>query len=409
MKLFTKGFASVASFAGVQILGKSLLLLAMYILSFGLSSEKFGYISLAQSTFMLFLVLLGANLQSAVVRYYPEYGFWGIVKSLRPFLVLQSLLAVLVSICMLAVIGLFSNVSELRYFAILPSAGLLASYVLALSVVARYKNDIFGYSLTALPKPFLVLLVSMLVLLEKGEPVLFFVLALLLSSVMVVFFKSRYVHQVKVSNNFLPFSVILKYAAPLFLVQIMALVNNVADKYILLAFVSISEIGLYAKAYLYGSSLGILLDSLMLLWAPYVMRHRSNVLRWALRWGKVVNFILLLSSVLIALLGCFVFFDGLAFFEGLDTDFWVCFILIVAAYISRVGYQIFVPLLNAYDRTKTTAYLSLVGALVGVVLNFLLIPVLGIIGAALATLASFACFSVFALFAVNGIEQLEEN
>src|SRR5690606_25629946 len=99
-----------------------------------------------------------------------------------PFFVLQSLLAVLVSICAL-VVGLFSGVSELRYFAILPFAGLLASYVLALSVVARYKNDIFGYGLTALPKPVLVLLVSLLVLFGKGEPVFFFALALLLSSV----------------------------------------------------------------------------------------------------------------------------------------------------------------------------------------------------------------------------------
>src|SRR5690554_4387029 len=173
MKLFIKGFSSVASFAGVQLLGKSLLLLAMYILSFALSSEEFGYISLAQSTFMLFLVVLGANLQSAVVRYYPEFGFQGIIKSLRPFFVLQSFL----------VVGLFSGVSELRYFAILPFAGLLASYVLALSVVARYKNDIFGYGLTALPKPVLVLLVSLLVLFGKGEPVFFFALALLLSSV----------------------------------------------------------------------------------------------------------------------------------------------------------------------------------------------------------------------------------
>src|SRR5690606_24108215 len=161
MKLFIKGFSSVASFAVVQLVGKSVLLLAMYILSFALSSVEFGYISLAQSTFMLFLVVLGANLQSAVVRYYPEFGFQGIIKSLRPFFVLQSLLAVLVSICAL-VVGLFSGVSELRYFAILPFAGLLASYVLALSVVARYKNDIFGYGLTALPKPVLVLLVSLL-------------------------------------------------------------------------------------------------------------------------------------------------------------------------------------------------------------------------------------------------------
>jgi O-antigen/teichoic acid export membrane protein len=68
----------------------------------------------------------------------------------------------------------------------------------------------------------------------------------------------------------------------------------------------------------------------------------------------------------------------------------------VAAFFARVGYQVFVPVLNTYDRTRVSAKISFYGAMVGLALNFALIPVYGIYGAAYATWGAFLAFSALA-------------
>ena len=78
-----------------------------------------------------------------------------------------------------------------------------------------------------------------------------------------------------------------------------------------------------------------------------------------------------------------------------NSVFEVSFIL-VSAFLGRVGYQIFVPVINTYDKPKVSAKISFYGALVGMVLNFALIPLYGMYGAAYATWGAFFVFSFLA-------------
>jgi O-antigen/teichoic acid export membrane protein len=180
----------------------------------------------------------------------------------------------------------------------------------------------------------------------------------------------------------------------------MALLNNVGDRYIMSAFVTVEELGKYGKAYLIGSAAGMLIDSVSLLWAPYVVR-RVNSFKIDLYPNTLLVFGGAIVLSLFLLLGAgFIFIHEISFFS-FDYLFWVMVIIVLSAFMARVGYQVFVPVLSAYDLTGVVAKLSFAGAISGIAANFVLIPFWGGVGAAIATWISFFIFSILSFWFVR--------
>ena len=80
------------------------------------------------------------------------------------------------------------------------------------------------------------------------------------------------------------------------------------------------------------------------------------------------------------------------------SEFISVFLIIVSAFISRIGYQVLSPILNAYDKTKLVAKISIFSMLLGLFFNLIFIPYIGILSAALSTLLSFFFYSLFILY-----------
>jgi O-antigen/teichoic acid export membrane protein len=171
----------------------------------------------------------------------------------------------------------------------------------------------------------------------------------------------------------------------------MSLSNGYSDRFVLAFFVSMEDLGKYGKAYLVGTALGMLFDSLMMLWWPYVISKKDSF--FVLLFPKVKRAYMVtvfLSFLMLASL-VFVRWFGFALLPVVEVS-----LVLVAAFFARVGYQVFVPVLNTYDRTRVSAKISFYGAMVGLALNFALIPVYGIYGAAYATWGAFLAFSALA-------------
>jgi O-antigen/teichoic acid export membrane protein len=136
------------------------------------------------------------------------------------------------------------------------------------------------------------------------------------------------------------------------------------------------------------------------LWAPLVVRRigdfKTDLYPKTLLVFGVAN---LLSLLLLSGAG-FVFVYKNSFFS-FDYLFWVTAIIVLSAFMARVGYQIFVPVLSAYDLTGVVAKLSFAGAVSGIVANFALIPFWGGVGAAIATWISFFIFSILSFWVVR--------
>ncbi|MDN3503634.1 polysaccharide biosynthesis C-terminal domain-containing protein, partial [Psychrobacter sp. 5A.1] len=186
------------------------------------------------------------------------------------------------------------------------------------------------------------------------------------------------------------------YTFPLFITQIMSLVNNVSDKYILKYYLDIDTVGVYGKAYLFGSSLGLFIDSLMLLWMPYVIKNKEFILFKRLHLILKAVYVFMIMSLVILVLGVYLYFSNQDVF-GLPPTFILVFFIIFSAFALRIGYQVTTPILSAYDKTSLVAKISIFSMVIGLVANLLLIPSYGMVAAAVATLISFLSYSIISI------------
>lgn len=399
MKNFIKARYDIFRYASVQMLSKGLTLLSTYIIAMHTTNEIFGYISLIQSSFVVAITFLSFNLSSGVVRYFYEKNTITIFGHIKPIITFLFFLSLLISLLLFN----FLKGSIFFWFSLLPLIGYVNGLLLIVSMLSRANNNICIYMVAELTRPFFLIILAIMYVYFDFDIVLFFLIALLLScffSFSLCLFKSKSLINKNVEEDstvFLSTKTIIFYTAPLFFVQIMSLVNNVSDKYILQYFVGVVEVGLYGKAYLVGSSLGLLLDSLMLLWTPFVIKNKSKLIEnfsTKLLFFSIVVCVFSFLTLFIAYL-CFLFKISFSF---ISNQLIVISLIIIAAFISRIGYQTLTPLVNAYDKTTWVAKISFISMLLGLILNFLLIPKIGGYGAAIATYISFFSYSIMAIF-----------
>ena len=401
MAAFYKPLRLAFGYSAVLLISKGLTLLTSYLVAFSVDNTEFGYFSLAQACFAAAVVFFGCNSSTAYVRYYYSKGAFAVFRSLRRF---NWLLFGLTVFSTLLLYFIFSEHTYYVWFSLLPLSGFLTAHVSSVNAICRCSNDLRGYASAELGRPLLVFS-SLVYVLNAGldfSVVVAYLLLLCASLLFVVLYSSFRLRSelFKDSNTFLPEKEVVSYLLPLFLVQLMALLNSVGDRYILTAFVTMEEIGRYGKAYLIGSAVGMLVDSFSLLWSPYVVRKR-DCFKEEMYFKTVLVFgCATCLSLLFLLLAGFVYFYRVEFFS-VDYLFWVMAITVLSAYMARVGYQVFVPVLLAFDQTGVVAKLSLPGAICGVVANFALIPLIGAVGAAISTWLSFFTFSALSFYCVR--------
>jgi O-antigen/teichoic acid export membrane protein len=382
-------------------MSKGLTLLVSYMVAFSVSNTEFGYFSLAQALFVTSVALMGFNSSAAYVRYFYSEGISAIYKALKRIYLLLFVISVLSGLLLYFV---FIDHKYFVWFALLPVSGFLAAHIASFNAIYRCSNNFSGYAFAELGRPLLVFLsLTAFLLMEFEFSAVAVYLVVLCSSLLLVVSVSVFHLRSKLFNksqSSLGEKEVVLYLFPLVMVQLMALLNNVGDRYILSAFVTVEELGKYGKAYLIGSAAGMLIDSFSLLWAPLVVRRigdfKTDLYPKTLLVFGVAN---LLSLLLLSGAG-FVFVYKNSFFS-FDYLFWVTAIIVLSAFMARVGYQIFVPVLSAYDLTGVVAKLSFAGAVSGIVANFALIPFWGGVGAAIATWISFFIFSILSFWVVR--------
>lgn len=392
---------AVINFALIQVISKFLTVISTYIVAFYTTHEVFGYFSLLQASLVVALTFFGFNLSSAFIRYFYEIKTIAIIKKARIIIIFLLFLSIFISIFLYF---LFKNHMYYVWFSFLPIIGFIHSNLITFSMLARANNNILVYAVSELIRPIAFFVLSVICIYYKFNIIKIYVFVIFFALIISLFFcffcyKSLLNKNLSLDNgDFFTTKEIVYYTFPLFLVQVMSLLNNVADKYIMKLYLDISDIGRYAKAYLLGSSFGMFLDSLMLLWTPYVMKNKMILLE------KYVCKLIFLSIIL-----CLVGFLGvvlsfllykLKVFFIFDSEMLLVFLLVFFAFVSRIGYQILTPILNAFDKTIWVAVISFMSMCIGVLFCFLLIPGFGIVGGAFSTFISYFLFSILSIFAV---------
>lgn len=410
MKSFTKLKNDIFKYATVQLLSKGLSLLANYIIALLSTNEIFGYIALLQASFLVAITFFGFNLQSSFVRYYFSVNLYKIIKLTKPIFLFLFIFSTLLTFILFFTLN---TGSKYYFFYLLPIIGFFSSIGFIISMLARSNGNFWIYAFSELFRPISLIFLSLFLFTFEFDIIKIYIYILFFSGIVVFIFGllnlKKLIYKGPISSiEFLTTKIILIYTFPLFLSQIMSLVNNVSDKYILNIYLDISHVGIYGKAYIFGSSLGLLFDSLILLWVPYVIKYKELIFKRYLKLLlKIVYFVFVLSF-LVFFSGLFVYYSNFEIFS-LDNEFISIFIIVVSAFISRIGYQILTPVLNAYDQTAVVAKCSIISMVLGLLFNLIFIPYIGIIAAALSTLISFFCYSLMSVFFIKKLHKSFNN
>lgn len=197
---------------------------------------------------------------------------------------------------------------------------------------------------------------------------------------------------------------ILKFGLPYLPAGLSGVAMQVVDRPIVRALTNDATLGVYQLNYRLGIFMMLIVGMFDYAWKPFFLNHASDPDAKQL-FSKVFTYFLLAMSVIFLSVSLFIedvvrisifgrqFFPP-AYWPGVQI---VPYILL--SYIFTGAYVVFVVGVYIEKKTKYLPLVTGAGALVNVGMNFLLIPVYGILGAALATLCSYIVMAVGMFFA----------
>ncbi|HSD62903.1 MAG TPA: oligosaccharide flippase family protein [Ignavibacteriaceae bacterium] len=196
--------------------------------------------------------------------------------------------------------------------------------------------------------------------------------------------------------------IIYVFALPLIMSGVLSYSVDVIDRFIIDHFLGISEVGIYSFSYRIALIMNVFVLSLRSAWTPYSIKL-YNEGNYTAEFGK--SFTKILSAGLLIFLVVSMFIDDLFNFHSGS------FYLFDPAY--RSGIKIIPVILISYLFSAIVTYYSvypyitgksihflmsdLTALIINIILNFILIPIYGIMGAAYATLFSYFGAAVYLL------------
>jgi len=193
---------------------------------------------------------------------------------------------------------------------------------------------------------------------------------------------------------------ILPYSLPLLIAGLAGMTNETMDriflKYLLPENIALDQVGVYGACYKLSLIMTLFIQTFRYAAEPFFFSH--SVEQDARRtYARVMNyFVIVCMFIFLATmlnLGWIKYFIGENFWEGLE----VVPILLMANFCLGVVFNLSIWY-KLTNNTQAGAYITIAGAVITVILNVLLIPVMGYVGSAWATLICYAFMMVFSYF-----------
>lgn len=200
----------------------------------------------------------------------------------------------------------------------------------------------------------------------------------------------------------------LAYGTPLVLHSLGFIIINLADRLFVSHYHGNTALGIYSLAYTIGSLISIVALAFTNAWTPHLFELlKENTSASKQRIVKVIYLFiggLFLSTLVLIVMTRPVFrlFIGPKFYAGADIVPWIAF----SSFFFGC-YLAFTNLIFYLKKNRIFGIAAVINIFVNLVLNFMLIPQLGIIGAAYATFISFLIFAlIISTIAIRAFPQL---
>lgn len=359
------------------------------------SPAEYGVIELigAISSIVLFVLILG--LDAAVGRFYYEAKDTKEKQTvISTGLFFQSGFSILSCIILLfytdyIVIWVFKNLAYSSFLKVSIITIPFTTTISFLSTIFRINFAPWKYSGLVIAQVFLTASISiyLVVILRIGIIGVFY--SSLITNVILTpigLFLSRF-------NYSLVFSIkklksLLSFGIPLVPASFSLLILNLADRFFLMHYSTLEQVGLYSIGIKLSSLLLLIVSAFQLGWGPFAFSISKEKVAKEV-YSKVLTYYMLLSSFIAIGLSIFAY-DILKivttsqYVEGFKVVGMLSFGVIAygAYYIVSIG-------VHLTNKTSHIAWTLTVAAVMNLLLNFLLVPEYGMLGASFATLVSY--------------------
>jgi len=182
---------------------------------------------------------------------------------------------------------------------------------------------------------------------------------------------------------------------PLLPVGLANIANNAADKFIVAKILGESTLGIYAIGYSFAQLITLFIASYIKYWSPLYYKQATEsigtyefIKKSTLQYIPVIMMLTLMSYFIIDTF-LFDFMVNEQFAEGKMV------IPIIMAALAIQGIYFFaIPFYITTNRTKVLSAITVISALINIGLNFIFIPIYGLVGAAYSTLLSYVFLSL---------------
>ncbi len=197
----------------------------------------------------------------------------------------------------------------------------------------------------------------------------------------------------------------MQYGLPILVAGIAFAVNEHFDK-ILLGYwlpedIAKTEVGAYSACYKLGLFMVLFATAFRLGIEPFFFSHSGNE-KAPQTYAMITKYFVILGSLI--LLGVIVFADVLKFLLLDNTSYWEAMKVVPLIILANFFLGIYNNLSVWYkltDKTKIGAYISIVGAIITLVLNYLLIPIWSYYGSAIATISAYGSMMFISYYLGN--------
>jgi O-antigen/teichoic acid export membrane protein len=190
------------------------------------------------------------------------------------------------------------------------------------------------------------------------------------------------------------FKRMLKFGLPFLPAGFGVMLVQVIDVPILEKLTDLQTVGIYKANYKLGIFMMLYVNMFQFAWQPFFLQNAKEPNAKEM-FSKVLTYFTLVGSIMLIVLSLFITDLAqikIAGFSLVGSQYWAglqIVPIILLAYLINGMYSVFSAGIYIEEKSIYVPFITGTGALVNVVANFLLIPVLSFIGAAIATLASY--------------------
>ncbi len=195
------------------------------------------------------------------------------------------------------------------------------------------------------------------------------------------------------------------YGLPILVAGIAFAINEQFDKILLDKLlpsdIAASEVGVYSACYKLGLFMVLYRTAYTLGIEPFFFSHSSDK-NAPQTYATVTKYFVIFGSFI--LLSVIVFADLFKLLMIRDSSYWVAMKVVPLIILANFFLGIYTNLSVWYkliDKTYYGAYISIVGAIITLVLNFLLIPTMSYYGSAIATIAAYGSMMFISYYLGN--------